>query len=669
MKSLYSSFFGLLVLVMTIPLSATAIQLLWSSPSQPEQIIPAARLLPSEAYVLEATKTATASATVTRKATRTRVPTQAATSTRTPTRTRLPSRTTTATHTSTRTRLPSRTATWTRTPTKTPTPHCPPSAPLPPPSSLTNENIPHRIGIRVVNGVGEFYDTVTDQAFVPRGSNYVRLTQEPFCAGYVGFYHSTFNPGEYNAARAEQALSQMRQSGYNTVRVFLNFCCTVGIGSASGGLSASYLDNVADFLARAKAHGLYVIVTMDRLPELGGYRVRTTRDAPIVGLNAEYLTTEGVEKSRRFWQDFVRELVARNAAFDAILAYELVNEMYFEGEKPPFSLTGGVVTTANGKTYDMTNAQDKARMLDEGLVYWLDQVRAGIKEVDPTALVGVGFFAPWYPGPTTTIYPRMIRTYYAIADPAQGGSAIDFVDLHLYPMGEPMHQLVENFEINGQTAKPLLMGEFGAFKSLLATTTYAADALAEWQMQSCGYGFKGWLLWTWDSDEQVELWNGMSKGGIINAALSAIERPDPCAPAPGYLPNLALGKPVAVSATQKGHPGTKAVDGLPGTYWSAGRGAPQAIEIDLQGPRTISKLRLVQWQYPAKPASHQVYAKSPNGAYELIAQFDGIAGDATVIEYVLPEPLKEIEFIRVETTRVETANAKTQVGWREIEVR
>ena len=32
----------------------------------------------------------------------------------------------------------------------------------------------HRIGARVVDGVGEFYDTSTGERFVPRGMNYNR---------------------------------------------------------------------------------------------------------------------------------------------------------------------------------------------------------------------------------------------------------------------------------------------------------------------------------------------------------------------------------------------------------------------------------------------------------------------------------------------------------------
>jgi len=56
----------------------------------------------------------------------------------------------------------------------------------------------------------------------------------------------------------------------------------------------------------------------------------------------------------------------------------------------------------------------------------------------------------------------------------------------------------------------------------------AAEDLAKWQAASCEFGFNGWLLWTWDTHEQTELWNGMSENGEINAALAPENRPDPC---------------------------------------------------------------------------------------------------------------------------------------------
>jgi len=58
--------------------------------------------------------------------------------------------------------------------------------------------------------------------------------------------------------------------------------------------------------------------------------------------------------------------------------------------------------------------------------------------------------------------------------------------------------------------------------------------VAKLAIQSCAYNFKGWLLWTWDTDEQPELWNGQSNGqssgGAINLKLAPASRPNPCSP-------------------------------------------------------------------------------------------------------------------------------------------
>src|SRR2546421_16894 len=73
----------------------------------------------------------------------------------------------------------------------------------------------HRIGVRVVNGIGEFYDRVTGQKFVPRGNNYIRLGPQTDLSGRRVVYHSTFDPGSYNPSRAEAALERMHVDGYN----------------------------------------------------------------------------------------------------------------------------------------------------------------------------------------------------------------------------------------------------------------------------------------------------------------------------------------------------------------------------------------------------------------------------------------------------------------------
>jgi hypothetical protein len=92
-----------------------------------------------------------------------------------------------------------------------------------------------------------------------------------------------------------------------------------------------------------------------------------------------------------------------------------------------------------------------------------------------------------------------------------------------------MDQYVQNFGFVGyQQQKPILMGEYGAFISAYPLLSDAAAGLQNWQIQSCTYDFKGWLLWTWDTDEQPDIWNALSGGALINQALSPASRPDPC---------------------------------------------------------------------------------------------------------------------------------------------
>ena len=48
------------------------------------------------------------------------------------------------------------------------------------------------------------------------------------------------------------------------------------------------------------------------------------------------------------------------------------------------------------------------------------------------------------------------------------------------------------------------------------------------QIESCRYGFDGWLLWTWDTEDTLGFWNALSQGSEIEKVLAPVNRPDPC---------------------------------------------------------------------------------------------------------------------------------------------
>jgi len=268
----------------------------------------------------------------------------------------------------------------------------------PPTSTFIPKQPPpnHRIGVRVVNGAGEFYDRVTGKKFVPRGNNYVALSLQKNRAGEEVLAHATFAPGVYDHTAAEQALQKMQADGYNVVRVFVETTTTSSISGTSYGLSSTYLENITDFLNVANASGIYVIFATDWIADSSPYNEIVARECceTFNSSNAIHLSASGVEASGLFYRDFVSELIKRKAPLEAVFSFNVSNELAFDANEPPLSWTSGSVTLGNGQTYDMSNPEDKKRIIDNGLVYYIDQVRKAILEVDPTSIVGVGFFAP-----------------------------------------------------------------------------------------------------------------------------------------------------------------------------------------------------------------------------------------------------------------------------------
>ena len=495
--------------------------------------------------------------------------------------------------------------------------------------------IAHRIGVRVVDGTGEFFDQRTGERFVPRGANLIRL---------AGGHHSTLSVGHYDPAAEDANLARMAANGFNTVRVFLDTYAG-GLPGRATALSGEYMDNVADFLARAAAHGMVVLLTTDWLPESGSYAF--ANDPGIEDVNAMYLSKGGVEANARFFGDFAQALVDRGARLDVLLAYELRNELYFTNKYAPFSMTAGTVTTANGRTYDLSSPAEQDRMLEENLVSWIDTMRPAIRAVDPSALITVGFFQPKGPNTSRVGDDRLIETKKAILE-----SSADFIDLHGYPGGElDLRQIVENFKLPAITTKPILMGEFGAEHGAFATAEDAVRALVDWQIEGCTYGFDGWLVWTWDTLEQPEFWNALDADGAMEHALAPTVRPDPCT-----LGDLALSLELARGASAKAssalpdRPAANAIDGLFDTIWNASAPAPQWIRVDLGSERTVEAIRLLVAQDPAGASRHVASVRGEDGDWRQVKVFKGTTREGDWLEFTPDEPLRGVRYVRVQTT-------------------
>ncbi len=504
-----------------------------------------------------------------------------------------------------------------------------------PDAGTPDAGTPHRIGVRG----RELYDRVTSLSFVARGASYVRIGTD--CGGGGSPYHSTFNPGAYDAARAEAALTAMIALGNNVARVFLSFKC---LGRP---LDGAYLDNFADFARRARAHGIYIVPTLDFLP--AAY-LMNVNDVDFTGDNVNFLTLPGVRAWGAFWSDFAAAMLARGVG-DAILEYSIRNEQTFDATEAPLSRSSGIVVAANGSSYDL--ATDKQRLMDEGLVFAARAIRTAVRAADAEALIGMGFPEVVGSNPWTVGDNRRIRTgpLFSASQPP-----LDVVGLHPYPGARTLEQYAANFELPAKPPMPVLLEEYGADKATFYSEASTAGVLQDWRARSCALGFSGSLLWTWDTAEQPGFWNARSGNGLIATALAA---PDPCVHADFAGENRALFR--AATASSSGQSATSlAVDGRSDTSWGSGSSPPQWIEIDLGSDLPLSRVRLLVSQSPSGATVHRVLARATGGSDQLIATLSGNTQDGQLLEVTLSGSYRFI--------RIATDSGPSWVSWREIEI-
>jgi hypothetical protein len=525
---------------------------------------------------------------------------------------------------------------------------------------ITNIPKEHLIGVRVLDGTGEFYNRLTGEKFVPRGNNYISLDPMTKNGGEQVITFSMFNPGFYDHAAASQALRQMHSAGYNVVRIFIESEGTDGLGGING-LNPEYMDNLADFLKLAKENEIYAIFAKQWLPLSPRYGdIIATQCCDTFGFaNAIHLAPAGVEAHKLFFQDLIKALIERNAPLDAIFSYNISNEFYFDADQPPLSWKSGKVTLGSGKVYDMAKAEDKEAMMDDALITMIDEVRKAILEIDATALVSIGFFAPQEPNPHRIGDTRLSRTHAAIWE-----STADYIDLHAYPGGDlTFAQHLENYGMDNMQTKPIILGEYGAFKSLFVSTEAAAQSLVDWQVESCKYGIDGWLLWTWDDTTNGEIIPATAENGLISDLLSPAIRQDPCAYGSGFVRNLSLNASARASRFLPTEPPEFALDGLGNTQWGAGYDAIQWIEIDLGKQARISEIRLMVAQFPEGETTHIIKARSADGNFVEVARFDQFTRSEDWLSFMPAAPLEDVQVVRVETTR-----SPSWVAWKEIQV-
>lgn len=514
----------------------------------------------------------------------------------------------------------------------------------------------HQIGVRQVNGVGEFYNKETDEKFTPRGANYV------FVSLPNGITNRLLQVGIYDPRRTRDDFSVLAALGYNTVRVFLDHCSSGPgcIGDEDGnGLNSGYLDNIADMMSAGRETGIYILFTSNDLPDQGGYAEEANfgSGGNFAGYrNSYYLRPNAITATRRYWRDLLTGLKERNAAFDAVLGWQLLNEQWMFIDQPPLSLASGMIETTTG-FYDMSDPEQKKRMVSDGLVYYIAQMKEEILAHDPTALVTMGFFVPEIVAPD----------WYVETSSLLQNSNLDFFDFHAYPGGPSFQDHAEHFGMVGYDDKPIVLGEYGAFRHIYSEVDSAARVISKWAAESCDYGFDGWLYWTYfpsDARAGDRTWGLTDEEDYMLNLFAPVNQPDPCTEIEIPNDNLAFGKPVTASRSLPAEPPQHAVDDNAGTQWGAGEGPVQWIQVDLQGSYRITEVRLLVAQYPAGNTAHRLQVRvSGSDTFQTVHEFIGSTNDNNWLIFEPDVPLDNVTQIRIQTV-----SSPSWVAWKEIQI-
>ncbi len=521
-----------------------------------------------------------------------------------------------------------------------------------PPTSTTATSVPDNVSTTQsaepeprwieVRGDG-FIDTRSGEPFIPIGVNLLLKLG----GGGGDKLFAAYDPSWVDEQLAALAALEM-----NTVRFFLDMCMTCT--STESGIRDTYLDNLADLLTRLKAHDLVALPTSNDVPD-PGFSDRLPCCEPFGGYrNSLYLSQQGHEIAAEYWTELLAGLQQRGAPTNHIIGWQLANEQFVLRDVPPISVRVGSATGADGVSYDLSDDAAVETMVISNLRKYITTVGDAIRTIDPGALITMGFFSAEEQGAGRIASDNR----WVVPDQILQQSTLDFVDLHAYPgLGGTWEGIGAAYGMAGQSfSYPIILGEFGAFEDAYPTADGGAAAMARWQADSCELGFGGWLLWFWGADADDEVITANVEGAAIGRAISPTVRPDPCDVGPYESENLALERPVSVSAEESVEYGAaKLVDGSDATWWSAAAGAPQWAEVDLEENRTVARVEvLIGHVSPPGPQTHRIWVRGADepapGSLVGEVSADAAQGDWLTVEF---DPVADVRFLRIETVMVD----------------
>jgi len=377
-----------------------------------------------------------------------------------------------------------------------------------------------------------FINSDTGETFTPRGFNYVRL--RPTNGNQV--VHANFDPAYYNVPEIEAMFQDLETNNFNVVRVFLDVTYPLGLfeTNIATRFSPPYTTNVIDFLQRASNHDIYVILAFDMWgpPADSWLHHGPHSQAKVTGFNWLYFREGAAETRAALLSEYAAAI--KNSApelLPAVFSYEIQNELCYFMDYEPLSLTNGTFNY-NGDDFDLSSEKEIQDLMDAQAINLCNHCVTEVKKIDSEAYVSVSVFTFNAVGRTGSVYLKSDTTSddRVPARPlALTMSKLDFVDIHVYPHTtnsvQKDFQSIDFGEVIKdcpRTGKPLLLGEFGAFKNNFPTLPEAVNEVSEFAKKSFDRSFDGWAYWTYDTDEQDRLWNGKSQNGEILTALAEV---------------------------------------------------------------------------------------------------------------------------------------------------
>ncbi len=375
---------------------------------------------------------------------------------------------------------------------------------------------------RITTSDGMFVVADTGEPFIPRGFQYVRIRNNGA--------HYVHTPGFYQPLAVEEMFADLAEHGFNIVRTFLGLD---GLFDETG-ISEAFLDNLEDFLRRARRHGIYVILERRYVLPVGAYgraladwESHFTQGIVPGPNNMRYMSKAYSKAMALFWSDLVQAIKTRDPdLLSTVFAYELENESEFRVNESPIVDTSGTFYAPDGKAFDVSDEDTLQALLDHCTILWANAAVAAIQKVDPSAMVSASVFTyrasgrpdgPGKPRSATASDPR-----YPLRPVALAQSDLSYVDIHLYPESiDALDVHLENIEfarlqeICNKTGKPIFVGEFGALKPFFPDFTPAYEMVKNVIPRLFEQGFAGYCYWTYDCHEQPYVWNAKAEAGQI----------------------------------------------------------------------------------------------------------------------------------------------------------